>query len=518
MRHHHKHKVWRIFFIIFILLTIVYVILGVTKVIPWNPVDWFGKHSGKNVKCNSNTDCTNPNYPICIQGQCIAVKCGDGCEKDSDCMRTQNCFSCYGGKCVPTSQKCGTCKVNTDCKNKECSYCLNGTCTPYGCGVACEKSTDCTFQQCPYCVNGKCNDSGCQMDCKSSTDCKDSNCPECTQDVCVPKAPTCPQNPLPTKKGPYTLYTEATGPNKVLSYSPQAGFSFQPPNTEGFLQYIHFNYYETVYQLEFTDATGEFPVYLGIDDTGKITVTSGPPPHLFGNDCGMIFTRGNHDDPKGPPEYMLLSTVSGGLIATKYVEDGWKNQNAVWKTGAPPPPLPCTNWSVPEQPNYYKIYLKNIGEDYPLVFENSLSDDYIAFNKTDTSFDNPVFQLVNVPNQPADVFAIKNHGNALQCEYDVYATRDKSDNTLNLELNVTGGPSWCKTAYPPYDYTKDSTAWWVYDKTGLLTDPDKKVMMGFTSKYLPGGCDENCLASLKGYDYNQYGCSNDKFVVEFDKQ
>lgn len=72
--------------------------------------------------CASNADCTNPSFPTCQGGECIAPEC----TADGDCKNASEPY------CV--QQRCVACKSNTDCTGTNQS-CIQGSCIdPNACG------------------------------------------------------------------------------------------------------------------------------------------------------------------------------------------------------------------------------------------------------------------------------------------------------------------------------------------------------------------------------------------------
>ncbi len=156
--------------------------------------------AGKCVGCNSDADCTDPNFPGCSTANvCVAPSCKDGIvdgnETDVDCG---------GGTCPPCADG-DHCKVGVDCKDGVCALgtgtaltcqaptcsdgvqngnetgvdCGGGTCLPCGYNMGCMVPADCIGG---ICTGGKCAASctdGVTDGMETDVDCGGPVCPAC---------------------------------------------------------------------------------------------------------------------------------------------------------------------------------------------------------------------------------------------------------------------------------------------------------------------------------------------------
>jgi Cys-rich repeat protein len=130
--------------------------------------------------CHTDTECTNPTMPVCLNGQCSGRLPPVGCTATS-CPSGDVCLD---GSCVPLINTCrfntecngGTASSGRTCVNQQCTTaCTAGSC-PTGsmCGTdgychevippstGCVTNTDCTGAN-QVCVSGRCF-AGCTTD------------------------------------------------------------------------------------------------------------------------------------------------------------------------------------------------------------------------------------------------------------------------------------------------------------------------------------------------------------------
>ncbi len=95
---------------------------------------------GEPSDCTDNTDCTNPNFPRCLSGDCVGCNDHDQCSRFNglqfcndengkciECLGNTDCPDWGEGVCDATLKICRSCSLPNDCPSGE-------VCDPFGSG------------------------------------------------------------------------------------------------------------------------------------------------------------------------------------------------------------------------------------------------------------------------------------------------------------------------------------------------------------------------------------------------
>lgn len=283
------HTAWKIFLVLLFLAGSYF---GLAYFLKWPPFHLGKSPSGPGGKagssCKTNSDCGD-DTPICKGGKCTLIKCGDGCDVNADCSRTNNCFYCVSGKCVTESEVCGNCKVDADCQ-----------------------------PSCPHCVTGVC---------KSSL---------------PPPPASCPSNPIPN--GVYALFTKGTGSHKILSFNPNLNtVTFESPNASGYHQYVKISNGVISFT---TAALGDF-IYLTFsgNQLGLSSDKSSAEKWMI-DKCGVISSSNNQ-------YVLSSTSGDDLRVITKEKDVWKNNNNVFLHSSPPTPPGCGNPYTQPVHGPYY---------------------------------------------------------------------------------------------------------------------------------------------------------------------
>jgi len=146
----------------------------------------FGCLSAVNAACKTDSDCTDPTLPFCVDGDCAGTV---SCSSDEGCIDHPNARSCIEGQCVARVGRT-SCTSDNDCVNApEGPYCDNIF------GGGCSQTVMCSVSECeqhpsiPFCYNEQCvKDVPCQSDANCNT--YYHSVPYCVNNKCAAE-PTC---------------------------------------------------------------------------------------------------------------------------------------------------------------------------------------------------------------------------------------------------------------------------------------------------------------------------------------
>lgn len=507
-----KHPFWKYLLVFIFLATIVY--FGLALGLKWWPfgekdhtkpsgpsgpsdhTKWMGlKPSIKPQECGNcktNTDCKSNRCPTCVNDKCKAVNCGDGCNVNSDCARSENCFNCVdmgkGKVCASTTQICGACTHPSDCKYSLCPFCVNGKCFSSGCKALCNKSADCKDQDCPFCVSGECSNQGCNAQCDSSTLCASvAGCTDCRDGKCQKPIPVCPSHPLDF--GSFSLYTLATGTGKILSYNSNNNqLTFTTPGSPGSFQTVTFSKNG---DLSISAISGDTPTFIIIDTSKQLNVASTSATQWIVDGCGMIYNTKNN---------LMLASSGDDLIVRTYDKDAWKNNENIFIKGALPPTPSCDeNYTKPEDQEYYHIFNKRVGPSYFIGVDTKVYIKAALGHFSDAEERWKVSKITSSIAKGKNYIGISNEQMS-----GVYTSWSYDTNDGKFGILPSGNPPVPNSAV---------TQWFTYDeKCGLISDAGKRFMLqAFKVPQLQD------YYSLIFIPYDKNGWLDDRNVFEFVK-